>query len=324
MRAIICEEFGTPDLLKLREIPAPEPGAGQVRMRVRAAGVNFPDSLVIANRYQHKLVPPFVPGMEAAGVVDAVGANVTGFKLGDHVAAFGRGAFAEQMVVDASRSVLLPDTVSFESAAGLTVTYGTTIYALRSRGLLRPGETLLVLGAGGGVGTAAVELGKLLGARVIAAASSPEKLAVAARCGADDLIDYRSQNLREALRAATEGKGVDVVYDPVGGDLSEAAFRSLGWNGRLLVVGFASGTIPALPLNLALLKGASVVGVFWDASIEHEPARFRTEIADLVRWLDQGKIQPRISARYKLPDTPRAISDLMHGGSTGKLVIEID
>jgi NADPH2:quinone reductase len=258
-------------------------------------------------------------------VVDKLGDGVTGFKIGDRVAAFsGSGAFAEQIVVGQNRCVHLAESVSFEAAAAATVTYGTTIYGLRERGKLQPGETLLVLGAGGGVGSAAVEVGKLLGATVIAGASSDEKLAVAKQCGADHLINYRTSDLRESLRPFTGKNAIDVIYDPIGGDYSEPAFRSIGWNGRFLVIGFAAGRIPALPMNLALLKSASLVGVFWGASMEHEPDVFKRDIADLYNWLAEGKLKPHIGARYKLAETPQAISDLMNGKATGKLVIEID
>ncbi len=243
---------------------------------------------------------------------------------GDRVAAFVRGSYAEQVIVDTDRALHLPASVGFDVAAAFTVTYGTTIHALRTRARIRPGETLLVLGAGGGVGSAAVELGKLLGARVIAAASSAEKLDVAARCGADDLINYRTGDLRQEMKKLRGSKGVDVVYDPVGGDLSEPAFRSLGWNGRFLVIGFAAGRIPALPLNLPLLKGASVIGVFWGASVEQQPEQFQTDMRDLIGWLAEGKLKPHIGARYCLEQAPRAIADLMEGRATGKLVIEID
>jgi NADPH:quinone reductase len=324
MRAVVCEQFGGPDLLKVRDLPTPEPGPGQIRIRLHAAGVNFPDGLIVAGSYQTKLEPPFVPGGEGAGVVDAVGKGVTAFVPGDRVAAFVRGSYAEQVIVDTDRALHLPASVGFDVAAAFTVTYGTTIHALRTRARIRPGETLLVLGAGGGVGSAAVELGKLLGARVIAAASSAEKLDVAARCGADDLINYRMVDLRQEMKKLCGSKGVDVVYDPVGGDLSEPAFRSLGWYGRFLVIGFAAGRIPALPLNLPLLKGASVIGVFWGASVEQQPEQFQTDMQDLIGWLAEGKLKPHIGARYCLEQAPRAIADLMEGRATGKLVIEID
>jgi len=321
MRAVVCEQFGGPDVLKVRALPTPEPGPGQVRIRLHASGVNFPDGLIVAGSYQTKLEPPFVPGGEGAGVVDAVGEGVTAFVPGDRVAAFVRGSYAEHVIVNTDRALHVPASIGFDVAAAFTVTYGTTIHALRTRARIRPGETLLVLGAGG---SAAVELGKLLGARVIAAASSAEKLDVAARCGADDLINYRMVDLRQEMKKLCGSKGVDVVYDPVGGDLSEPAFRSLGWYGRFLVIGFAAGRIPTLPLNLPLLKGASVIGVFWGASVEQQPEQFQTDMRDLIGWLAEGKLKPHIGARYSLERAPRAIEDLMEGRATGKLVIEID
>src|SRR4051794_5128311 len=264
MKAVLCKQYGPPDTLTFEELPSPRAGAGEVVVAVKAASVNFPDVLIIQNKYQFKPPLPFSPGSELAGVVKEVGAGVTNVKAGDKVIAFTTyGAFAEEVKTEAGRLLPLPEGMDFASGAAFLLTYGTSDHALRDRGALKAGETLLVLGAAGGVGLAAIEIGKALGARVIACASSEEKLAVCKAHGADDLINYSTQDLREAVKAATGGKGPDVIYDPVGGIYAEPAFRSIGWRGRYLVIGFANGEIPKLPLNLTLLKGASLVGVFW-------------------------------------------------------------
>jgi len=313
-----------PETLVLRDCAVPEPGAGEIRLRVKAASVNFPDSLIIRGLYQIKPPLPFSPGSEAAGIVDAVGAGVERFRPGDRVAAMTTwGAFAEQVVVEADRCFALPDAMPLDIASGFTMVYGTAIHALRQRAQVRPGETLLVLGAGGGVGLAAVEVGKRMGARVIAAASSAEKLALAQAHGADLLIDYSRDGLKEALRAATDGRGVDIVFDPVGGALADPAFRAMAWQGRYLVVGFAAGDIPALPLNLPLVKGAAIVGVFWGAFLKRQPAENAENMALLFSWYQDGLLRPEISHRFPLDDAAAAIRWVMDRKALGKVIVEV-
>ena len=322
MQAIQCDEWGAPDRLRLAELPLPEPGAGEVRIRVAAAGVNFPDALIVQKKYQLQPPLPFVPGTEVAGTVDAVGEEVSRLAPGDRVVAFvGLGGFAEFVCAAQAQVAPLPANVDMAVAAAFTLTYATSQHALIERGQLKAGETLLVLGAGGGVGLAAVELGKLAGARVIAAASSDEKLDAARRLGADALINYSKADLREAVRAATGDRGVDVVYDPVGGAHTAAALRALAWRGRLLVIGFASGEIPQVPLNLLLLREASAVGVYWGEFAKREPAGNRRLLAQLFGWLAEGRLQPLVSRQYPLADTAQALNDLLARRAVGKLVI---
>lgn len=321
MKAIVCSEWGGPDKLRLGELPLPEPKAGEVRLKVLAAGVNFPDALIIQKKYQVQPPLPFVPGTEVAGMVDAVGEGVSLAK-GTRVVAFvGTGGFAEYASVNAAQTIPLPTGVSDEVAAGFTMTYATSRHALFDRAELKAGETLLVLGAGGGVGLAAVELGKLAGARVIAAASTDEKLAACHAAGADALINYSTLDLRESVKTLTDGKGADVVYDPVGGGYTEPALRALAWRGRLLVVGFANGEIPSLRINLLLLKEASLVGVYWGEFAKREPKANARMIGELMGWLAQGKLKPRVSHVYPLHETPRALDELLHRRAIGKLVI---
>lgn len=321
MKAIVCSEWGGPDKLRLGELPLPEPKAGEVRLKVLAAGVNFPDALIIQKKYQVQPPLPFVPGTEVAGRVDAVGEGVSLAK-GTRVVAFvGTGGFAEYACVNAAQTIPLPTGVSDEVAAGFTMTYATSQHALFDRAELKAGKTLLVLGAGGGVGLAAVELGKLAGARVIAAASTDEKLAACHAAGADALINYSTLDLRESVKTLTDGKGVDVVYDPVGGGYTEPALRALAWRGRLLVVGFASGEIPSLRINLLLLKEASLVGVYWGEFARREPKANARMIGELMGWLAQGRLKPRVSHVYPLHETPRALDELLHRRAVGKLVI---
>lgn len=321
MKAIVCSEWGGPDKLRLGELPLPEPKAGEVRLKVLAAGVNFPDALIIQKKYQVQPPLPFVPGTEVAGMVDAVGEGASLAK-GTRVVAFvGTGGFAEYVCVNAALTIPLPDGVSDEVAAGFTMTYATSQHALADRAQLKAGETLLVLGAGGGVGLAAVELGKLAGARVIAAASTDEKLAACHAAGADALINYSTLDLRESVKTVTDGKGADVVYDPVGGGYTEPALRALAWRGRLLVVGFANGEIPSLRINLLLLKEASLVGVYWGEFAKREPKANARMIGELMGWLAQGKLKPRVSHVYPLHETPRALDELLHRRAIGKLVI---
>jgi NADPH2:quinone reductase len=323
MKAIVCNAWGLPDTLVIEELPDAIPGPGQLAIEIRAAGVNFPDVLIIQNKYQFKPALPFTPGSELAGVVLAVGEGVTRYKTGDAVIAFSaQGAFAQQIVVAANAVMPMPAGMDFDIAAAITLTYGTSHHAVVDRAQLKAGETMLVLGAAGGVGLAAIEIGKALGARVIAAASSDEKLAVCREHGADVTINYSTEDLRGAIKAATDGKGPDVIYDPVGGSYAEPAFRSIGWRGRYLVVGFANGEIPALPLNLMLLKGASLVGVFWGEFAKREPKANAAAMQQLMGWLADGTIKPRISGRYALADTAQALNDMAARKVMGKVVIK--
>lgn len=326
MKAVVCRAWGLPDTLVIEEQAAKTAGPGQVVIDIKAAGVNFPDVLIIQNKYQFKPELPFTPGSELSGVISAVGEGVGQgvgqYKVGDKVIAFiGHGAFSQQVVAPVSNLMPMPPGMDFDLAAAITLTYGTSHHAVKDRAQLKAGETMLVLGAAGGVGLAAVEIGKALGARVIAAASSDEKLAVCQAHGADVLINYSREDLREAIKAATDGKGPDVIYDPVGGDYTEAAFRSIGWRGRYLVVGFANGEIPKLPLNLMLLKGASVMGVFWGEFAKREPKANLMAMRELLGWLAEGKIKPHISGRYALEDTAQALNDMAARKVTGKVVI---
>jgi NADPH2:quinone reductase len=322
MKAVVCKDWGPPDSLVVEEIAGLVPAAGQVVVDVKAAGVNFPDVLTVQGKYQVKPELPFTPGNEFAGVVRAVGDGVTAFRAGDRVIGFTRtGAFAEQALAPAEALVPMPLEMDFDVAAAITLTYGTSHHAIVDRGALQPGETMLVLGAAGGVGLAAIEIGKALGARVIAAASSADKLAVCKAHGADVLIDYTKEDLREALKAATNGKGPDVIYDPVGGVYSEPALRSIAWRGRHLVVGFANGEIPKLPWNLMLLKGASVVGVFWGDFVRREPQANQAAMRQMLGWMVEGKLRPLVSRRYALKDTAQALNDMAARKVTGKVVI---
>ncbi len=322
MKAIMCEEFGPPEMLRLREVAAPEPGKGQVRIRVEACGVNFPESLIIQNKYQFKAELPFTPGGEVAGVVDAVGQDVSAFSPGDPVMAMALiGGYAEQIVVDQDAIMRRPEAMTSEIAAGFTMTYGTSMHALKQRARLAGGEVLLVLGAGGGVGLAAVEIGKAMGATVIAAASSEAKLEAAKRAGADHGINYSEEDLRGRVKEITQGKGVDVFYDPVGGDLFESCLRSMAWGGRALVVGFASGEIPKVAVNLTLLKGCAVVGVFWGAFRKIEPKEDAANFAQLFKWFEEDKIAPQVSKAYPLADAGRALAALVNREVVGKVIL---
>ncbi len=322
MRAVLCKAYGVPSDLVLENVPTPEPGPGEVRVTVRAAGANFPDVLMIQNKYQFRPSLPFSPGYEIAGVVSALGAEMTGLAVGDAgIAMLRYGGFAEEAIVPADRFWRIPNDMDFTTAAAFPLAYGTSYHALKDRGRLQPGETLLVLGAAGGVGLAAVQLGKLMGATVIACASSVEKLATCRKHGADHLVDYRKQDLREAVRALTEGRGVDVLLDPVGGQYAEPAVRSMAWLGRYLVVGFTSGEIPRIPTNLPLLKGCSLVGVAWDTYSRRNAAGGRANVAEMVDWIRAGKLDPVVTARYTLADAPRALEDIAQRRVTGKIVI---
>ena len=324
MKAVVCKQFGPPDSLVVEDLPSPRAGPGEVVLSVRAASVNFPDVLIIQNKYQFKPPLPFSPGSELAGVVKETGAGVEGFKPGDKVIAFTTyGAFAEEVKTEAARLLPLPQGMDFATGAAFLLTYGTSDHALRDRGALRAGETLLVLGAAGGVGLAAIDIGKALGARVIACASSEDKLAVCRSHGADEGINYATEDLRERIKALTDGRGVDVVYDPVGGPYSEAAFRSLAWRGRLLVVGFAAGDIPKLPLNLALLKGASLVGVFWGDFTRREPRQFAESVRQLGEWYRQGKVRPHVSQTFPLEKAAEALKLMAARQVKGKVVLTV-
>lgn len=325
MRALVCKAFGPAEELVVEDWPEPVPGPGEVLIDVRAAALNFPDSLVIQGKYQVRTEPPFVPGSEAAGVIAAVGDDVKGFHTGDRVIAMTMtGAFAERCAVPARRVMPLPKGLDFVGGAGFLITQATSLHALRQGAGLKEGETLLVLGAAGGVGSTAVELGKLLGARVIAAASSEEKLAFSRDAGADETIDYSKTSLKDEVKRLTGDKGVDVVYDPVGGDLAQQALRALAWHGRHLVVGFASGDIPAFPANIALLKEARIVGVFWGAWAERHPEESRKNLADLAAWATEGKIASRVTETFALEDYAHAFGRLTGRQAKGKIVFTLD
>jgi NADPH2:quinone reductase len=324
MKAVLCKQFGPPDSLLVEDLPSPRAGPGEAVISVKAASLNFPDVLIIQNKYQFKPPLPFSPGSELAGVVKEIGPGVQGWRAGDKVIAFTTyGAFAEEVKTDASRLVPLPEKMDFVTGAAFLLTYATTDHALRDRAALAADETLLVLGAAGGVGLAAIEIGKALGARVIACASSEDKLAVCRSHGADATINYATEDLRERIKALTEGRGVDVVYDPVGGPYTEPAFRSLAWRGRHLVVGFAAGEIPKLPLNLALLKGASVVGVFWGDFARRQPKEFAQSIGQLARWYADGKLKPHVSHTMPLEKAAEALKLMAARQVTGKLVLTV-
>lgn len=325
MQAVICDAFGPPSKLRLGELAAPKLGASGVRIRVAAAGLNFPDALIVEGRYQFQPERPFSPGGEVAGEVVEVGDRCQRVKVGDRVMALtGWGGFAEEVVTAESNTIPVPAGLSLQQAAGFTMIYGTSMHALTQRAALSEGETLLVLGAGGGVGKAAVEIGKALGARVIAAASSSEKLDLAQASGADELINYGESDLRAELKRLTGGQGVDVAYDPIGGDRSETALRSMNWNGRLLIVGFASGTIPSLPANLALLKGCQICGVFWGAFAQRFPEENRQNFQRLASWLEEGQISPVINRVYPFEEAPQAIADIGERRVVGKAVVNVD
>ena len=322
MKSLLCVEYGPPEKLVIREIDAPSPGTGEIRIIMHAAGLNFPDGLIIQNLYQFKPALPFTPGGEAAGVIEAIGDGCGGLAVGDRVAVMTRwGAFAERVIAPASSAVKLPAEMPYDEGAAFGMTYGTAYHALVQRADLKSGETLLVLGAAGGVGLAAVEIGKALGARVIAAASSPEKLLLAREHGADDMIDYSTADLKAAAKALTGGQGVDVVFDPVGDRFAEPALRSIKWGGRYLVVGFAAGAIPHPPLNLVLLKSAAIIGVFWGAWADREPANNQNNMRSLLDLYSNGRIRPHVSRSYPLADGAAAIRWLLDRKALGKIVL---
>ena len=322
MRAVLCRAYGLPRDLTIEDVPTPDPGKGEVLVSVKAAGVNFPDVLMIQNKYQHRQTLPFSPGYEIAGVVEKLGPDVSGLSVGDAgIAMLRSGGFAQQVLVPADRFWRIPDDIDFVDAAAFPLAYGTSYHALKDRARLQPGETLLVLGAAGGVGLAAVQLGKLMGAQVIACASSKEKLETARRAGADLVIDYSESNLRDTIRSLTRDRGVDVALDPVGGAYAEPVIRSMAWFGRYLVVGFTSGEIPHIPMNLPLLKGCSLVGVAWDTYSRRNPEGGKANIADMIAWIRSGELKPTVTARYPLEQAPRALEDVMERRVQGKIVI---
>ena len=322
MKALLCTELGSLDKLTVQDVPSPRAGPNQVVIDVKASSLNFPDALMVKGMYQTKPPLPFSPGSELAGVVKEVGEGVKGFAVGDRVVGFcGHGGFAEDCVAPADRIMPLPAEMPFDIGAAFGLTYCTSLHGLQESAHLKSGETLLVLGAAGGVGIAAVEIGKIMGARVIAAASTDDKLAACKQAGADDLINYATQDLRQRLKEIVGDKGVDVVYDPVGGPYSEPALRSTAWAGRFLVIGFAAGEIPKIPLNLALLRERSIIGVYWGDWTRHDPAGHARNLKQLIQWIAEGKIKPLISERVSLRDAPAAMQRLTNREVKGKVVI---
>jgi NADPH2:quinone reductase len=322
MKALLCTRYGTPDDLEVAEIADPTPAPGEAVVRIHAAALNFFDTLIIAGKYQTKPPMPFSPSAEFAGVVESLGSGVTSLKAGDRVLGYSRyGAARERIAIAAEKLVKIPDALDFDRAAGLCVTYGTTLHALKDRAKLKSGETLAVLGASGGVGLAAVELAKIMGARVIACASSPEKIAFTRRHGADEGINYTAEDLKEALRRVTQGNGPDVIYDPVGGAYAESALRAIAWEGRFLVVGFAAGDIPKLPLNLVLLKGCDVLGVFWGSWTERNPTGHRANTEQLLAWCAEGKLSSHVHAVYPLSEAAAALKAIASRQVMGKVIL---
>jgi NADPH2:quinone reductase len=322
MRAVLCQEFGGPEKLVLADVPPPPLREGALRVAIHAAGLNFADTLIITGQYQEKPPFPFIPGMEVAGTVAEIGAGVTGFKLGDRVlGSIGRGGFAEEVVAEAESFHRIPDSMDFVVAAGFPVAYSTSHGAFTWRAHLKSGERVLVLGASGGVGLTAVEIAKAMGAEVIAAAGGAEKLAVAKRAGADHLIDYVAEDLRERVKAITGGRGVDVVYDPVGGDAFDASLRSIAWEGRIIIIGFAAGRIPQIPANLALVKNIDIIGFFWGSYRRHRPQAMAQSFQQLFRWFEEGKLKPHVSHRLDLSRAGEALELLRRRQSTGKVVL---
>lgn len=332
MKAVLCKAYGPPDTLVVEDVPSPEPGEGQAMIEVHAASVNFPDVLIIENKYQFKPPLPFSPGGEVAGRVAKVGPGVTKVKVGDRViGSCGAGGFVEEINVAEPSCTPIPDEMDFDTASAFLLTYGTSHYGLRRRANLQPGESLLVMGAAGGVGLAAVELGKAMGAKVIAAASTEDKLQVCRDHGADETILYPSGEMTreeqkafsDKIKELTDGQGADVVYDPVGGSYSEPAIRATAWEGRFLVIGFAAGDIPKVPLNLALLKSCQIVGVFWGAYTARNPAEHQENLAELMQWYKEGKLKPHISARYPLENAADALNDMAARKVKGKIVLTV-
>ncbi len=324
MRALVCNEYGPPEALALEEYPDPEIGDRQLLVDVAAAGVNFPDILRIAGKYQVKTPTPFIPGNEGAGTVAAVGKDVTRFAVGDRVVVMSdSGTFAEKCVADEMTTMPLPAGLDFEQGAGFTVTYGTSYHAFKQSAHLEPDEIVLVLGAAGGVGITAVEIAKAMGARVIAAASTDDKLAFAKQAGADELVNYSTQPLKETVKELTGGEGVDVVYDPVGGELADQALRATAWHGRYLVIGFASGDIPKFPANIALLKEASIIGVWWGTWASKNPKLQMQNVMEMAALIKEGRLEPRVTEAYALDDYVKAFSAITERRALGKVVLKM-
>jgi len=322
MKALLCTRYGTPDDLEIVDIPDPVPAEGEAVVRIRAAALNFFDTLIIVGKYQQQPAFPFSPAAEFAGEIESVGPGVTGFAPGDRVLGnIGWGAAREKVAVAANKLVAIPAALDFDHAAGLTITYGTSLHALKDRARLKPGETLAVLGAAGGTGLSAVEIGKLMGARVIACASSDDKLALAREHGADAGVNYAASDLKAALRRLTGGKGVDVVYDPIGGTQGEAALRGMDWGGRFLVIGFAAGDMPKLPLNLILLRCYDVLGVYWGAWVERDPAGNRANMTQILGWCAEGKLSPHVGAVYPLSEASAALQSIATRQAMGKVIL---
>ncbi len=325
MKAIVCSKFGLPNTLKFIEIKSPSPKEGEILISVKACSVNFPDTLIIQGKYQFRPEFPFSPGSDVAGVVEKVGENVSHFKVGDEVVGFiPFGGFAEKAIVKVKDCFPKPKGMSMVNASAFLLAYGTSYHALKDRAKLKAGETILILGASGGVGLTALELSKLMGAKVIAAASSEEKLKLCKDFGADEVINYSKESLKDRVKELTNVKGVDVIYDPVGGHFSELALRAIAWKGRHLVVGFANGKIPKIPINLTLLKGASIVGVFWGAFAQKEPKKSIENIQQLLTWFVNGDVKPHINKTYSLQDAPKALEDMMNRKVKGKIVIDME
>jgi NADPH2:quinone reductase len=322
MKAVVCKAYGPPEQLELQEVEPLTPGKDQVVISVKACGVNFPDTLIIQGKYQVRPVLPFTPGSDVAGIIKARGEGAENVQIGTRVMGFASiGGFAEEVICESRNLIPIPDEVDFTRAAAFTMTYSTSYHALKDRAQIKPGETLLVLGAAGGVGLAAIELAKIMGAHVIAAASTEEKLEICRQHGADETINYTTEDLKERIKTLTNGNGVDVIYDPVGGPYTEPALRCMAWNGRYLVIGFTAGEIPRIPLNLPLLKGCSIVGVFWGNFTVHENKRNQENLQMLLSWLASGKIKPYVSATYPLTGVADALNDIINRKATGKIVI---
>ena len=325
MRALVCESFGPIENLNIVERDLPPLAPEEVRLEVHAAGVNFPDGLMVAGKYQVRPELPFIPGGECAGVIQEVGEKVRGFAVGDRVIAMpGLSAFAEQVNVDQKLLMPMPENLGFNEAAGFCITYATSYYAFKQRAQLQEGETLVVLGAAGGVGVTAIQLGKLMGARVIACASSDEKLAFCREIGADEVINYSTENLKDRIRALTDGKGADVIYDPVGGEFTEAAYRSIAWGGRYLVIGFAAGDIPKMPLNLPLLKAGDILGIYWGGWAARDPKGNMQNFAELIQFVAEGRLKPLTTEVYSLQDFPRAFSAISERRARGKVILTME